>query len=199
MALTADHGVAEIPEQREKDGRGGGRLVASRVAAAIEAAAQIVAGPGKYVAQVNGNDVYFLRGMYEKLRAARGAEARVLETLKAIPGIHTAFTAEQVRTGERSSDRWLRAAALGYFAGRSGDLILATEPGWMFSASGTTHGSANDDDQRVPLIFYGAGIKPGVSQEPATPADVAPTLAVLLGVTIPDADGRALGRALTAQ
>ena len=52
------------------------------------------------------------------------------------------------------------------------------------SASGTTHGSANLDDQRVPVLFLGAGIKPGKYQEPATPADVAPTLAVISGLTM---------------
>ncbi len=39
--------------------------------------------------------------------------------------------------------------------------IIATKPGWMISAAGTTHGSANPDDQRVPLLFLGAGVKPG--------------------------------------
>ena len=44
------------------------------------------------------------------------------------------------------------------------------------AAQGTTHGSANADDQRVPVLFLGHGIKPGKYSQAATPADLAPTL-----------------------
>ena len=53
------------------------------------------------------------------------------------------------------------AAALSYVPGRSGD--LADRPqAWMDDRRiGDDHGSANPDDQRVPIFFYGSGIKPG--------------------------------------
>ena len=54
----------------------------------------------------------------------------------------------------------------------------------MISAAGTTHGSANPDDQRVPLLFLGQGVKPGKYEQPATPADLAPTLAAIVGVSL---------------
>ena len=85
------------------------------------------------------------------------------------------FRSEEVRDAADAKDPLLRAAALSYFPGRSGDLIIATRPGWMISAAGTTHGSATPDDQRVPLLFLGRGVKPGRCEEPATPADLAPT------------------------
>ena len=94
------------------------------------------------------------------------------------------FRSEEVRGAAKSKDPLLRAAALSYFPGRSGDLIFATKPGWMISAAGTTHGSATADDQRVPMLFLGHGIKPGMYQEPATPADLAPTLAALSGFSM---------------
>ena len=93
----------------------------------------------------------------------------------------------------------LRAAALSYVSGRSGDLVLALKPGWMFVGAGTTHGSANPDDQRVPMIFMGRGIKRGaVLPTAATPADLAPTLAALCGIDLPKAEGHALGDALAS-
>jgi phosphoglycerol transferase MdoB-like AlkP superfamily enzyme len=66
----------------------------------------------------------------------------------------------------------------------------------MFSTRGTTHGTGNIDDQRVPLIFFGKGIRPGKYAESATPADLAPTLATVTGIAMPQAEGRALGSAL---
>jgi arylsulfatase A-like enzyme len=110
--------------------------------------------------------------------------------------VRAVFTAEQVRAGSHSTDAALHAAALSYFPGRSGDLILVPRPGWMFSAAGTTHGTASEDDQRVPMIFYGAGIKPGAYADDATPADVTPTIAAILGIQLPRADGHPLSSAL---
>jgi len=46
------------------------------------------------------------------------------------------------------------------------------------------------------MIFLGAGIEPGQYLGPATPADIAPTLAFLTGVTLAHADGRVLAEAL---
>jgi arylsulfatase A-like enzyme len=59
------------------------------------------------------------------------------------------------------------------------------------------HGSPYDDDARVPLIFYGAGIRPGRFVERALVVDAAPTLARAIGVTpFERLDGRILVRAL---
>jgi hypothetical protein len=48
----------------------------------------------------------------------------------------------------------------------------------------------------VPLLLLGQGIKPGQYLEPASPADVAPTLAFLSGITLAAAEGRVLNEAL---
>jgi arylsulfatase A-like enzyme len=104
-----------------------------------------------------------------------------------------------VRDASSSSDALLRAAALSYFPGRSGDLIVVPKPGWIFAPRGTTHGSSSADDQRVPILFMGRGIKPGRYDEPATPADIAPTLAALCGMTLSHADGRPFTVALTSE
>jgi len=78
----------------------------------------------------------------------------------------------------------------------SGDLVFALKPGWISIASGTTHGTANIDDQRVPVIIMGPGIRAGVYRDAVTPADIAPTLASLVGITLPRAEGRPLYAAL---
>ena len=73
--------------------------------------------------------------------------------------------------------------------GRSGDLMVIPDP-WMAQATGTTHGTPYDYDQRVPLLFAGANIKPGRYLVPASPADIAPTFAHLAGITVSHMDGQ---------
>src|SRR5205823_11361297 len=99
----------------------------------------------------------------------------------------------RARSGFKGRERPRRRAQL--FRGRSGDLIVLPKPGWMTGAAGsapTTHGSANPDDQRVPIVLYGSGIKPGKYDEEVTPADIAPTLAEICGITLAQARGSAL-------
>jgi predicted AlkP superfamily pyrophosphatase or phosphodiesterase len=196
VALSADHGVTSIPDQLIARGGDAGRLDAGRLHTAFETKAREVAGPGEYVVTVTGNDIYLAAGMYEKLAGKKGAMNDVLDALRHAPGIEAAFSKDDVRKGATSKDRLLHAAALSYVEGRSGDIIIAPKRGWMFMAAGTTHGSASDDDQRVPILLFGAGIKHGAFNTAATPADIAPTLAALCGVTLPKAEGHALQDAL---
>ena len=95
-----------------------------------------------------------------------------------------------------SNDPQVRAAALSYFPGRSGDIIIIPKENWLLAASVTTHGTLYSYDQRVPVLFYGAGIRSGVYSDPATPADVAATLASIVGVRLPSPDGQVLKNAL---
>jgi predicted AlkP superfamily pyrophosphatase or phosphodiesterase len=196
VALSADHGVTPIPEQLTVDGQDAGRINQEVVKGVIEQQLKAVWGTGKWLAAVTANQIYFAPGVYERLQASPATLLRITARLTAIPGIQQVFRAEQMRSGSTSSNRLLRAASLSYVADRSGDLTLVLKPGWMFSTSGTTHGSASADDQRVPVVLYGFGVKPGHYDDAATPADIAPTLAELSGVTLPRAEGHALHVAL---
>src|SRR5581483_1771042 len=181
VALSADHGVAMIPEQAVREGKDAGRLSAAAITDPVEKRIEASLGSGKFVARLIGNDLYFEPGQYEKLAKSPDALAAVIDTIAATPGVARVFRAEQLRDATDSSDKLLRAAALSYVPGRSGDLIVALKPGWMFGPTGTTHGS-----------------KPGRYAAAVTPADVAPTLAALCGVEMKDVAGHVLRTALTA-
>jgi predicted AlkP superfamily pyrophosphatase or phosphodiesterase len=196
VALTADHGVTPLPEQLRKNGREAGRLSAATVAAFINTRVQAALGEGRYVSTVSGNDVYFEPGAYDRLAANAPAMAAVIDGLKTFDGIAEAYPSALLRGGVTSSDARLRAAALSYFPGRSGDLVLVPKPGWVWASSGATHGSGNPDDQRVPIVIFGPGVKPGVYEDRITPADIAPTLAALCGFALQNVDGQVLTTAL---
>ena len=191
VALSADHGVTPIPEQLKAEGKDGGRLDSQALFQTIESAAQ-KAGPGRYVGHLTSNDVYFLPGMFEKLTANKSAIEGVIKAADTQPGISHVYRADELKDATSAKDAGLRAAALSFAAGRSGDLILSPKPGWMIGANGTTHGSANPDDQRVPILLYGLGVKPGKYDDAASPADIAPTLGDICGITLPHAQGTIL-------
>ena len=87
----------------------------------------------------------------------------------------------------------------GFDPERSGDLIVVQKP---FSSIGESfdpanHGSPYSYDTHVPVILMGQGFKRGHYPEPATPLDIAPTVATVLGIATPSkSQGRILREAL---
>lgn len=194
LGFSADHGAADVPEQVP----GGGRVMSATVTAAIEGALKPLLGDGPFVASNLGNDVYFKRGMYEKVMANRQALAALKAAIVGVPGIARVITKTEVeaRGARTSTDRLLRAAALSYYPGRTGDLMVVTKPNVIFGRTTTTHGSPNYYDQHVPVILFGHGIKPGVHTTAAMPPDIAATIASIVGVRLPSPDGRVQTSAL---
>lgn len=84
------------------------------------------------------------------------------------------------------------AVRLGAYPGRSGDLAVLRADGWQWEVRvgdqleprGVTHGSTDPLDQTVPLVLWGAGVKPGSGAE-LDVRQLAPTLARLLQVDRP--------------
>ena len=196
LGLSSDHGVAMLPEQVD----GGGRQSSRDVAAAIDAALQPIFGPGRYAAYAAYTDIYLAPGVRDRLKADPKAEAAVLAALRALPGILQVFRADEISTAaaRTGADPLKRAAALSYYAGRSGDLILVPRENWLLASSATTHGTQHAYEQRVPVILFGAGVAKGRFDTAATPADLAPTLAALARVTFKATDGRILREAVAS-
>jgi arylsulfatase A-like enzyme len=199
VAFSADHGVAPIPEQAQRDGLGGGRVSVAAIRRAINQLTGDSIGDANAVAAMIDGDISFTAAAYEKLRKKPDALDAIVRAISATPGVARVFRPEELRPLPQTPDAILRAAALSYVPGRSGDLIVALKPYWIFSdsAGGTTHGSANLYDQRVPVFFYGAGIHPGIFLSNSSPADIAPTLAYLCGITLARVDGHLLADAVT--
>ncbi len=194
LAFTSDHGVAPIPEQTP----GGGRQASKQVLAAINGALAPILGPGEYAVVSAYTDIYLAAGVAERLKEDDKARAAVLDALRALPGVTHAFTADELRRSDArsSSDPVKRAAALSHHKERSGDIVIAPRKYWILSTAATTHGTHHPYDQRVPVMFYGAGVRPGTYGSAATPADVAPTLAALARVRFDRLDGHALADAI---
>jgi len=196
VALSADHGVADFPEVT-----GGGRQPLAQLREAIETTLKTTLGDeGPFVAGLSTNDVYFKRGLYDRLKANPAMLKSVIDAMTKQPGIARVFTSDELSSAEAraSKDSQVRAAALSYYPGRSGDLTFLVKENWLTTPSGTTHGTSYPYDQRVPVILYGAGIRPGAHDEAASPPDLAVTVGSLVGVTLPAPDGHVLSGALVS-
>lgn len=194
VALSSDHGVAPVPERMKAQGFDAGRVNTTAIGRAIDDILQRELGPGTYRTRVQYNDIFFGVGVYEKLSQDAGAMAAVLEVIRKADGIASVHRKEDLSR----VDPLTRPLALSYYEGRSGDLKIVVRPYWIASPSTATHGTGHRYDSRVPVLLFGYGIKKGVYLEPVSPIDIAPTLALLTGVTLPNPMGRVLTEALTS-
>ena len=115
------------------------------------------------------------------------------------PGVARAFSRVQLLRGATSiTDPIERRVLHGFYPARSGDVVIIAEPfKYLGDAITATHGSAYSYDTHVPTIIMGPGVNAGRYLEPATPADIAPTLSALLRITPPtNATGRVLIEAI---
>jgi len=202
VAFSADHGVATIPEQLAVDGTAAGRVSINALSARIEATmVEAFGAPGPYVARLEYTYLYLRPGVMDRLKARPDVLDRVKRAITSTPGIAGVLVASDLDAAHPPTDPVARAAALNQYGPRSADLVVLPALNFFFvqgdgPPTGTTHGTAHPYDQRVPVLFYGAGIKAGTYDGPAAPIDIAPTLARLCGVELPTATGHVLDRAL---
>ena len=195
IALTADHGGAPTPEQS-----GGGRIANEDLEQVVEQT--LVAKWGApaqlpYVAFVGSGSVFLGDGMFDRLLADPTAMREVTRALEGVPGIMRVLRRDGLSD---AGDDMLRRAAAGHFPDRSPDLMVVPRRHWVVEIRGeneaTNHGSPHDYDRRVPLLLRGYRIQNGRYGDRVSPADIAPTLAHLAGLSMPRVEGRLLVEAV---
>ncbi len=204
VALTADHGVAPIPEDMQKTGADSGVLSLVELCERVEKALKPFNYGKPGIARISGSDVYFSPGVYDRLKGDAAAMKAVADAAMSQPGVAEVYRAEDLVDRPATQSSLRRAMAASYFPGRSGDLFIVPKAYWLMDSTplgkarnyGTGHGTPWNYDQHVPLLLMGYGIQPGQYHDNVTPADIAPTLASLCGITLAPRDGRVLAEAL---
>ena len=209
VIFTSDHGVVSVPEELINRKVTGRRAAESDMRTVVEnGLKQRYARPDRPAADyvqtfasnnepgvINSN--FYLNYAALKRDGIDAAECEeVVGRLAAtMPGVARYFTRTQIESNRLSpSDPIARRVINGFHSQRSGDVVIVMKPYHVLFdvpasptdvRSTTTHGSAYSYDSHVPLIIMGPGFSPGTYKRPAAPADIAPTLARVLGIKPP--------------
>src|SRR3984885_6535945 len=194
VVFSSDHGVAPKPEELTKRGIPAGRFSRDQVYQVIEGALTEKYGPGKWILGNAELSPYLNHDLLrEKHAALAEAEEIAAEAVRKLPYIFRVYTGAQLEHENLAGDPIGTLLQRGYYRGRAADLFIVQKPYWLASKDGTSHGTPFSYDTHVPLIFLGRGIRPGRYDENVRTADIAPTLAALLGVNTPSGSvGRVL-------
>ena len=207
--LSADHGGLDAPERLDEQAfpratRSDKALNPKELAAAVAAKTGIdmfngtlIYGDGPF------GDFYVSAGL------APAQKAQVIAALvgiaKAHPQVAAVYTHDELArtplpTGGPQDWSLRERARASFNDERSGDVVVLLDRAIVpisdpvIGSYTATHGSPWDYDRRVPILFWRKGM-PGLEQPaPVETVDIAPTLAALLGLSLPDGtfDGRCL-------
>jgi hypothetical protein len=195
VVLTADHGVAPVPEVNAQRRMPGGRLASGEISKAVQAALVKKYGEGSWIASSAEYSIYLNLDLVAQKNLDRAAVNRAAaEAALNLPHVFRVYTREQLMGGAALDDHVGRRVMNGYYVRRGPDVEVLLEPYWIFSATGASHGTTFDYDTHVPVIFMGTGIHARQYDGNIAPNDIAPTLATILGIETPSGS---VGRVLT--
>jgi predicted AlkP superfamily pyrophosphatase or phosphodiesterase len=199
LALSADHGVAPLPEARSRDPHAGA-LFLNDTAIIGPLRREIVArGAPRTALRMDGGMVRLDRDALRRAGIAPDSLADALRRrLLATEGIARVDTPEQLAGADTVRDhvarRWLHMLP----PDESVELVASARPYAIWSrARYANHGSPNEYDARVPLIFHGRWFRAGHIAHHGRVVDIAPTLGAVARVRPTErVDGRVLHEAL---
>ena len=178
IALTADHGVAQIPElYTAQTHRAARRVNLTSVAKRVQGAlAKRGADPSAFVFE--DAMLFVRRGELERAGVPVDSLVRAFRAeVRAMPGVlRVDRLADLGKDTLRDpvARRWIHTVPADFPV----ELVVTLQENsvWGSYAAGI-HGSPYDYDNRVPVLFFGAPFKPGNFGAAARVVDMAPTLA----------------------
>lgn len=185
--LSADHGVAEVPEYLQENKLPAGRVVIGTITGRLNnllnekyKISNIIVSNDNY--QINLNNPAIDSAKLDKKDIIK----LIVDSLSTVQGIVRAFPIEDLNKVPLPG-KVREMLNNGYYPKRGGDIQYILRPDYIDAGAtlATTHGLWNPYDAHIPLLWYGWGIKPGKLNKEVYMTDIAPTIAALLHIQMP--------------
>jgi predicted AlkP superfamily pyrophosphatase or phosphodiesterase len=188
IVLSADHGMADMPEYMTGQGYSAGRLDPDDIVATANQAGQRL-GLEEIVRFFYRPYLYLKEEKIDEkdMNYAQVAHA-IAEALTDLEGINLAVPTRYL--GRETGNPLLEQVRNNQNVIRSGDIYVIQDPYWFLFDEGPIagmHGSPWRYDTHVPIMFAGPGIDAQTVSRRVHPVDVAPTIAAILGISPPAA------------
>jgi hypothetical protein len=200
MALSADHGIAPLPEFAKTLRLPAANLDAKALREHINSLlSRKYAKKADYLVDLDYPIAWLNEDAFVGTPAGKkesDAEADAGEAMKQA-GLAGYFTKSQLARGETPATEVGRRYSHSYSPKGGWYVIGMPNPFQVGITKGTDHETPFSYDTHVPLAFYGLAFQPGTYRTHAEPVDLAVTLSSLLGINAPaQATGRVLTEAL---
>ncbi len=195
VALSADHGVAPVPQVAAKLHLPAVGLAVDKLRAQVNSTLSArFAHPAEYVKDIDYPLVWVNSDAFAAVKIKEEDAERAVGDALIQAGLRGFYTRSQLERGDApNTETGLKY--LHSYSPLGGWYVLGVPaPFTVGTTSGTDHASPYTYDTHVPLAFYGLPFQPGAYRSHAEPVDLAATLASLLGINAPS---HSIGRVLT--
>ncbi|MGC4235488.1 MAG: alkaline phosphatase family protein [Niabella sp.] len=195
--LTADHGAAHAINFMRENKMPADFLELKKVTVSLNKALEAQFGAEKLVLSNMNYQIHFNNKLIkEKNLDYEAIKKASLKFLREVPQLQFVIDIENIGA-EPIPEPIKQMTINGYNNKRSGTIQVIPYPAWFEGSpggTGTTHGTWNPHDTHIPLVWMGWGIKPGKSNREVYMTDIAPTVAALLRIQMPNG---CIGKAIT--
>ncbi|MGI9532901.1 alkaline phosphatase family protein, partial [Lutimonas sp.] len=196
IVLSADHGMAEMPEYMNEKGMEVGRIYSTDIIDITNRIGADSFGIDSIAKTFFRPSLYLKKDLIQRAGLDASHVANVIATeLSKVTGIAVALSKDQIQSP--SKDPIHIKIKNNFNEQRSGDIYVAQAPYWFLFEKGpigVMHGSPWEYDTHVPIIFSGPDIDHKSINQLVHPADLAPTLSAYLGIPAPESSS---GKVLT--
>jgi len=185
FVLTADHGVARMPELVRSEGGDAGRIAHDAVTAHAEEALDAALGANDWIAAYVPPLITYTAAGKERRKELAKVLAKAMPRLEGVRAVYDAHDGASLRASNRLIERLVGESLP---KDPPGDLYLVTDEGWfdaLAEKGGTNHGTPWPYDRQVPVVMWGAGIERRTGKRVYNALRVATSLAVLLDIPPP--------------
>ena len=185
--ISADHGVAHVPGFMKENKIPSGLFDDTKLVTELNGHLGSLFGQQQLVLSIMSFQVHLNHKVIDSLKMDESAvSAAVIKFLKKRDDVARAFELEKVAQTTLPA-KIKDMVTLGYQPVRSGDIQILIHPAvYDGGPTGTGHGVWNPYDAHIPLVWYGWKIPAGKSNHEVYMTDIAPTIAALLQIQMPN-------------
>lgn len=186
--LTADHGAAHAIGYMQDNKLPADFYISQSILDNVNRLLAMKFGEEKLVtAGMNFQIMFDQKKIEEKKLDFDAIRKTVIDYLQRQPGVN--YVVDVAKIGQAAIPEPIKTMIInGYNFKRSGPVQVVFNAGWLesYARTGTTHGSWNPYDTHIPLVFMGWGVRQGSSNATLHMTDIAPTIAAMLHIQMPN-------------
>ncbi|AXT57188.1 alkaline phosphatase family protein [Aquimarina sp. AD1] len=187
LFLTSDHGATHVPSYLKTKKIPSGYFKEATIHLELKNYIQKLYKRDSIIENISNHQVFLNYELINKLQLdSKKIQKEIADYLFQKKQINRVFTRSQIEASDFSSIIGSKIKK-GFDPKRSGDVCYVLTPSTItYSKTGSAHSSGYIYDTHVPLLFYGSNIKKGITNKSTFVSDIAPTIAVLLGISFPN-------------
>ncbi|MCX7861459.1 MAG: alkaline phosphatase family protein [Bacteroidales bacterium] len=184
--LTSDHGVGDHPSFLTDQKLNGGIFKQYLALSLLRTYLNATYGEGDWVLGYADLQFFLNRNLIEDAKLSlKEVQEKVASFLLQFNGVANAVTSYSLQY-QNYTDGILNCLQKSFHPKRSGDVLIALDPGWIEDSSYMyDHNSCYTYDTHVPLMWYGWKIPKMTIHRRVNIIDIVPTLAAFLQIEVP--------------